>query len=156
MRIRSITHYIPGRSFNAITGASGEFELSSLSSGTYQVVAVQGANKLATIPDVAVTATINSNIGEVQTSKLDSDNANCGACGNARTGGFLCVSGTCSCTPTTCEAAGAECGTLSNGGGGTVSCGGCPSGCHCAGNFCESNDPCFVARQLGLKIPLCP
>jgi hypothetical protein len=41
------------------------------------------------------------------------------------------------CTPTSCSAAGAECGTLSNGCGGTLSCGSCPTGLSCVGNFCD-------------------
>jgi hypothetical protein len=37
----------------------------------------------------------------------------------------------------TCQSAGAQCGTISNACGGTLSCGSCPSGQTCVGNTCE-------------------
>jgi N-acetylneuraminic acid mutarotase len=43
------------------------------------------------------------------------------------------------CTPTTCAAQGKNCGTLSDGCGGTLTCGSCPSGQLCsAGNVCTA------------------
>ncbi|HEX9102297.1 MAG TPA: tryptophan synthase alpha chain, partial [Polyangia bacterium] len=46
-----------------------------------------------------------------------------------------------SCTPTTCAAAGAQCGIIGNGCGGTVDCGACAPGTVCGGggaNKCGS------------------
>lgn len=40
------------------------------------------------------------------------------------------------CVPTTCEANGATCGTISDGCGGTLSCGTCGSGQQCLANTC--------------------
>ncbi|HEX3473964.1 MAG TPA: hypothetical protein VHT91_02920 [Kofleriaceae bacterium] len=56
------------------------------------------------------------------------------------------------CVPTTCAAHGAECGSLSNGCGGTLNCGSCPAGRVCSGNFCEcpagKDDCCGDGRCL--------
>lgn len=44
-----------------------------------------------------------------------------------------------SCTPTTCAAAGAQCGSISNGCGSTLTCGSCASGMTCnASNQCQT------------------
>jgi hypothetical protein len=43
----------------------------------------------------------------------------------------------CECVPTTCSAAGAQCGTISNGCTGTLDCGGCAAGYACDANQCE-------------------
>src|SRR5262245_7805053 len=40
------------------------------------------------------------------------------------------------CVPTTCSDASAQCGTISDGCGGTLSCGTCPSGKQCRFNQC--------------------
>jgi hypothetical protein len=45
-----------------------------------------------------------------------------------------CPGGT--CTPTTCAAQGATCGMISDGCGGVLTCGTCPSGQTCSGNKC--------------------
>jgi hypothetical protein len=42
----------------------------------------------------------------------------------------------CTCTPTTCAAQGATCGSLSDGCGGTLNCGTCSSGQTCTNNAC--------------------
>ena len=41
----------------------------------------------------------------------------------------------------TCQSAGVECGPVSDGCGGTLNCGSCPSGQACIGNFCEVSCP---------------
>jgi len=52
------------------------------------------------------------------------------------------VTTTCpSCVPTTCAAAGAECGTIADGCGGTLNCGGCGANQQCISNFCEVSCP---------------
>ena len=43
-----------------------------------------------------------------------------------------------SCTPTTCAAAGATCGTVSDGCGGSLACGTCASGQSCTSNTCTA------------------
>src|SRR5208283_1881221 len=48
--------------------------------------------------------------------------------------GTPCTSGSCgACTPTTCTAQGANCGTISDGCGGQLNCGTCPTGQTCGG-----------------------
>jgi hypothetical protein len=44
----------------------------------------------------------------------------------------------CGCTPTTCDARGASCGSLPDGCGGNLDCGSCPTGqaCDAASNGC--------------------
>lgn len=50
------------------------------------------------------------------------------------------------CTPTTCAAAGKDCGALADGCGGTLQCGGCPAGQTCGGagpaNICGTGGAC--------------
>ena len=45
------------------------------------------------------------------------------------------------CTPTTCAAQGKNCGTISNGCGGTLTCGTCGSGQTCTNNVCGTAAP---------------
>ena len=55
------------------------------------------------------------------------------------------------CTPTTCAAQGATCGTISDGCGGTLNCGTCPAGQTCGGggvaNVCGACVPKTCAQQ---------
>ena len=156
------TVYVPGRSFSAITGTSGEFELSYLPPGSYDLVAAQAGQRLVTVPGVSVSATIDSNVGDVQTTKLDSDPANCGTCGNACAAGYSCSAGVCTCAPTTCAAHGWNCGTAPDGCGGTLNCGTCATGFVCGydvPNVCSRPDtnPCLIREGPdGAKIAFCP
>lgn len=156
------TVYVPGRSFGAITGTNGEFALSYLPPGSYDLVAAQAGQRLVTVPGVSVSATIDSNIGDVQTTKLDSDPANCGTCGNACGTGHSCSAGICTCAPTTCAAHGWDCGTAPDGCGGTLNCGTCAAGLVCGydlPNKCSrpDADPCFLREGPdGAKIAYCP
>ena len=53
------------------------------------------------------------------------------------------------CTPTTCAALGKNCGSVSNGCGGTLSCGTCPSGQTCdSTNHCAGSSP-WSSQDLG-------
>jgi Carboxypeptidase regulatory-like domain/IPT/TIG domain len=148
--------HVPGRSFGATTGPSGTFELAYLPPGTYELVAAQAGSRLVTVPAVGVSATLSSDLGEVQTTKLDSDHANCGACGNACGANESCTGGACLCAPTTCAAHSWNCGTAPDGCGGTLSCGTCANGLTCGGdgtpNRCEQPPgPCDL--RGGAKIP---
>jgi hypothetical protein len=154
--------YVPGRSFNVVTGTSGEFELSYLPPGSYDLVAAQAGKKLVTVPGVSVSATLDSNLGDVQTTKLDSDPANCGTCGTICGTGHGCTAGVCTCAPTTCAAHGWNCGAAPDGCGGTLNCGSC-SGQRVCGwdlpNVCSlpDQDPCFVRQNPdGSRIAACP
>jgi len=75
---------------------------------------------------------------------------------------FTCAEGMsaagsrCVCEPTTCEAAGAECGEIDDGCGGTLDCGGCSDGvacvagsCGCAPDAAEPNDVPAMGFSLG-------
>ena len=154
--------YVPGRSFGATTGTSGEFELSYLPPGTYELVAAKAGSRLATVPAVNVSPTLASDIGEVQTTKLDSDRTNCGSCGNVCGTGASCSGGACVCVPTTCAAHGWDCGTVPDGCGGTLSCGTCSGGLICGGggiaHQCgERPDPCLLREgPAGTNILICP
>lgn len=53
----------------------------------------------------------------------------CSSCGGA------------TCTPTTCSAQGKNCGSISNGCGGTLSCGTCATGQTCTNNVCTGSSP---------------
>jgi hypothetical protein len=144
--------YVPGRSFNATTGSTGEFELSYLPPGTYELVAAKAGSRLVTVPAVNVSPTLASDIGEVQTTKLDSDRTNCGSCGNVCGTGASCLGGVCVCVPTTCAAHEWDCGNVPDGCGGTLSCGTCPAGLSCGGygipHVCgEQTDTCNLLRE---------
>jgi hypothetical protein len=148
--------HVPGRSFGATTGPSGAFELAYLPPGTYELVAAQAGSRLVTVPAVGVSATLSSDLGEVQTTKLDSDHANCGTCGNACGTNESCTGGACLCAPTTCAAHSWNCGTAPDGCGGTLNCGTCASGFTCGGdgtpNRCERPPgPCGL--RAGDKAP---
>jgi hypothetical protein len=58
--------------------------------------------------------------------------------------GSTCSNGTCvqTCTPTTCEAHGQTCGTLPDGCGDTLNCGGCDAGFACQAGQCVDVDDC--------------
>jgi hypothetical protein len=64
-----------------------------------------------------------------------------------------------SCTPTTCQALGATCGTPSNGCGGTLACGSCGPGQVCSSTFqCVGSGgggPQMAAYDATLKAPRC-
>lgn len=75
---------------------------------------------------------------------------------------FTCPTGatrmgnTCSCTPRTCAGAGAQCGAVDDGCGGTLDCGMCGEGQSCEMNICscptddaEPNDVQAIAKDLG-------
>jgi Carboxypeptidase regulatory-like domain len=154
--------YVPGRSFACTTGTSGAFELSYLPPGTYPLVASLAGSRLVTVPAVSVSATLASDLGELQTTKLDSDPANCGSCGNVCATNETCSGGICACVPTTCAAHAWNCGTAPDGCGGTLICGTCPSGLTCGGdgipNRCERPpDPCALRQgPAGTNIINCP
>ncbi len=74
----------------------------------------------------------------------------CGSCASGQT----CESGECvdvppspnpppppTCMPETCMALGVECGSWNDGCGGTLTCGGCPSGQTCADGLCVDDQP---------------
>ncbi|MGK3982890.1 hypothetical protein WME99_07615 [Sorangium sp. So ce136] len=63
--------------------------------------------------------------------------------------GATCTDGTCTvtCTPTTCEAQGAACGTIPDGCGDTLACSACADG----GGTCASDDTCGCPLPPGLS-----
>ncbi len=67
--------------------------------------------------------------------------SNCGSCSSPLTCGGNGTANVCGCTPTTCSALGRNCGTVSNGCGGTLTCGNYGGGCQ-TGYSCAANGTC--------------
>ncbi|GIU00865.1 hypothetical protein TSL6_13710 [Sulfurovum sp. TSL6] len=57
--------YIPGSSFEAITGSVGNFKMSHVQSGTYNLVVTQDGHNIGSIPNVTVMPKQISDIGTV-------------------------------------------------------------------------------------------
>jgi beta-glucosidase len=87
------------------------------------------------------------------TGKVCGSNGCGGSCGSCSSGQTCNAANQCvaTCTPTTCAAAGAACGTLADGCGGTLSCGSCSSGQTCnASNQCTTScTPSCTGKQCG-------
>ncbi len=66
---------------------------------------------------------------------------NCGTCTTPETCGGGGTANVCGCTPTTCSELGRNCGTVSNGCGGTLTCGSYGGGCQ-TGYSCAANGTC--------------
>lgn len=64
--------YIPGTSFEAITGSVGNFKISYVQSGTYNLTVTQDGHNIGSIPNVTVVSKQTSDIGTV-TLCLDND-----------------------------------------------------------------------------------
>ena len=116
--------HIPGRSFSAITGANGMFELSYVPPGTYDLVIDPPTLEPVTIPGVVVNTSQATGLGETMASNISSDPANCGACGSACPAGQTCSGGFCS---------GACIGVI------------CPAGQSCSGGYCYYH-PCSLIQ----------
>src|SRR3989442_7126848 len=56
-----------------------------------------------------------------------------------------------SCTPTTCSAQGKNCGSISDGCGGTLNCGTCPAGQACISNVCSASCTPTTCSSLGFN-----
>src|SRR5574341_366681 len=77
--------YIPGRSFIVITGASGDFNISSVPPGTYTLHVEGGSPTYSTeLNNVTVGAGQTTIVGPITIGPdTNTDPNNCGACGNA-------------------------------------------------------------------------
>ena len=72
----------------------------------------------------------------------------------ACTGGKICTGGICSlpsCVPETCSSRGYECGSISDGCGKTLNCGGCGSGNICSSGICAVDFPSLFSLQSTSK-----
>ena len=92
--------FVPGRSFGAITPASGEFRIDFVPPGSYDVAYQKGGRYTLLKDGVVVTEQQDTSLGVLQTTDLETDVTNCGHCGticqsppaNAER---VCIAGTC-------------------------------------------------------------
>ncbi|MDE3156797.1 MAG: carboxypeptidase regulatory-like domain-containing protein, partial [Acidobacteriota bacterium] len=96
------TVFLEGRSFSAITGANGQFEIDYVPAGTYVLDIEQNGQLVASVNTGAVAAGQTVALGQIQSVNFNSDNNNCGSCGNTCTGGTTCQSGACA-APLACS-----------------------------------------------------
>jgi hypothetical protein len=87
--------YLQGRSFSAVTGPDGHFELSYVPPGQYTLAYQIGAQQAGTRSTGPVVAEQMLNLGTIQAVDLQTDASNCGACGNACANGDICQAGVC-------------------------------------------------------------
>src|SRR5439155_11757408 len=90
-------------------------------------VFLSSSSTVATVPDSVVVPAGQTSAGfTVSTATVTATNAvTITASSNGTASAVLTVNPASSCTPTTCAAQGKNCGTISNGCGGTLSCGTC-------------------------------
>jgi hypothetical protein len=134
--------YLPGFSFTAITGASGNFLLSYIPPGTYELAVEPQSGPARSVPGLVVSAGTTTPAGAVNASNLQSDPANCGACGASCATGSPCVNGVCSlvCSPPAANCGGMCRNLLTD----RQNCGAC-------GAPCAASEMCF----MGLCQPMC-
>ena len=136
-----------GESFVGYTGSQGEFRLSYVPPGTYDL-------DIPSIPrsqSVSVQAGQTTELGEILISDLETDVHNCGGCGRVCEAGTACRNGSCMALPATCQ------DLVRNGTETDVDCGGteCPAcaigrscllGSDCAGGMPNGAGACIAGR----------
>jgi Collagen triple helix repeat (20 copies) len=126
--------FVPGRSFSATTGPSGQFQI-DLPSGSYDLAYSLGWSSPSAYvqlkKSIAVSPGQITQLGIVIATDLTTT-SNCGGCGITCGNYESCVDGSCLCVPLTCQSSW-QCGSMPDGCGGTLNCGTCPTGTVCGG-----------------------
>jgi hypothetical protein len=135
--------YVPGRAFSVFTAADGRFQIDNVPPGTYAISVEAGGVLLASVTNVVV---------GTDPVTLPHPISVCGT----------------TCTPRTCAQLGANCGSVTDGCGGTITCGSCVAPqtcggggtanvCGATGSFCNpgSTQSCYTGPAGTSGVGVC-
>ena len=134
--LRGLLVHVAGRAFNVFTGTDGKFQTDAMPVGLYDLSVERAGTVVFTVTGIAVGTTVSPLPQDILLTNTVTDKNNCGACGNTCLSNESCSNSVCAavCIAKTCADLGATCGTVSNGCGGTLTCGSCTGLTTCGGN----------------------